>query len=106
MLSEFGELAAAASLFVGVHFLLSSMPVRNRLIGWAGPRGYLALYSIIALALFAWMLWSFWLAPYLWVWGSPEWARMVVFAAMPVAAMLIAAGYRHPIPARCWATTC
>ncbi len=98
MLSEFGELAAAASLFVGVHFLLSSMPVRNRLIGWAGPRGYLALYSIIALALFAWMLWSFRLAPYLWVWGSPEWARMVVFAAMPVAAMLIAAGYLTPNP--------
>jgi uncharacterized membrane protein len=98
MLSEFGELAAAAALFVGVHFLLSSMPVRNRLIGGVGLRGYLALYSIVALALFAWMLWSFRLAPYLWVWGSPEWARIVVFATMPVAAMLIAAGYLTPNP--------
>lgn len=98
MLSEFGELAAAAALFVGVHFLLSSMPVRSRLIGWVGPRGYLALYSIIALALFAWMLWSFRLAPYFFVWGSPEWARMIAFAVMPISLMLITAGYLTPNP--------
>lgn len=98
MLKEFSELATASALFVGAHFLLSSMPVRNRLIGWIEQRGYPALYSVIALALFVWMVWSFRLAPYLFVWGSPEWTRMVVFAVMPVAAMLIAAGYLTPNP--------
>jgi uncharacterized membrane protein len=98
MLSEFTELAAAAVLFVGVHFLLSSLPIRSRMIGWIGQRGFLALYSVIALALFGWLIWSFRLAPYLFVWGSPEWARMVVFAVMPIALMLIVVGYLTPNP--------
>lgn len=98
MLSEFGELAVAAALFIGAHFLLSAVPVRDRLIGWLGPRGYLALYSVTALALFVWVVWSFRLAPYFYVWGSPEWARMAVFAVMPIALMLIAAGYLTPNP--------
>lgn len=98
MLSEFSELAAAAASFVGSHCLLSSTPVRNRLTGWIGPRAYLALYSMAAIALFAWLVWSFRLAPYLFVWGSPEWARMLVFAVMPIALMLIFAGYLTPNP--------
>jgi uncharacterized membrane protein len=98
MLSEFRELAAACGLFVGAHFLLSSAPVRARLAGWLGQRGYLLLYSAIALALFVWMIWSFRLAPYYWVWGSPEWARLIAFAVMPVALMLLVAGYLTPNP--------
>jgi uncharacterized membrane protein len=98
MLSEFRELAAACVLFVGAHFLLSSLPVRRRLAGWLGQGGYLLLYSAIALALFAWMIWSFRLAPYHWIWGSPDWARMIAFAVMPIALMLLIAGYLTPNP--------
>jgi uncharacterized membrane protein len=98
MLSEFTELAAAAALFVGGHFLLSAAPVRGRLMAALGQYGFLALYSMIALAAFVWMVWSFGQAPYRWVWGSPQWARTIVFAVMPVALILVTAGYLTPNP--------
>ena len=98
MLTEFNDLAAASTLFVGGHFVLSSAPMRNQLIAALGRYGFLGLYSLLALAAFAWMIWSYRLAPYLWVWGSPEWARMIAIAVMPFAAMLVAAGYLTPNP--------
>jgi uncharacterized membrane protein len=93
MLSEFTELAAAATMFVGSHFLLSFAPIRRRLVGALGQHGFLILYSIVALAAFVWMIWSFRLAPYYWVWGSPQWARILVFAVMPFALIFVVAGY-------------
>lgn len=98
MVSEFNELAAAAALFVCGHFLLSSQALRGRLIAAIGQIGYLALYSLFAIAAFAWMIWCYRLAPYYWIWGSPEWARMIVFAVVPVSAMLVMAGYLTPNP--------
>ena len=98
MVSEFNELAAAATLFVCGHFLLSSLALRGRLIATLGQTGYLAVYSLLAIAAFAWMIWCYRLAPYYWIWGSPEWARMIVFAVVPVSAMLVTAGYLTPNP--------
>ena len=72
--------------------------MRKRLIAALGQVGFLLLYSLVALAAFAWMMWSYRLAPYLWVWGSPDWARMIVFAVMPFSAMLVTAGYLTPNP--------
>lgn len=93
MLTEFNDLAAASALFVGSHFILSAVPLRRRLVAALGQYGFLALYSLVALAAFAWMVWSYRLAPYLWVWGSPDWARMIVFAVMPLSAMLVTTGF-------------
>ncbi len=98
MLSEFQSLAAAAAVFVGGHFLLSATPIRARLIAALGQYGFLALYSAVALAAFVWLLMSFGQAPYLWVWGSPQWARILVFVVMPLSAMLVIAGYLTPNP--------
>lgn len=98
MLSEFIELAIACALFVAMHVLLSATPIRATLTGWIGQSLYLLFYSAIALALFAWMVWSFRLAPYYWVWGSPEWARMIALGVMPFSAMLVVAGYLTPNP--------
>lgn len=98
MLSEFIWLAIACALFVAMHVLLAATPIRATLTGWIGQSLYLLFYSAIALALFAWMVWSFRLAPYYWVWGSPEWARMIALAIMPFSAMLVVAGYLTPNP--------
>lgn len=92
MLHEFTALAAAAILFVGGHFALSAAPVRRRLVAALGERGFLAVYSAVALAAFAWLVWSYGKVPYVWVWGSPQWARIIAFAAMPIAATLVTAG--------------
>ncbi len=98
MLSEFIELAIVCALFVAFHVLLSATPIRATLTGWIGESLYLLFYSAIALALFAWMVWDFRLAPYYWVWGSPEWARQLAIYVMPFSAMLVVAGYLTPNP--------
>lgn len=51
-------LAAAATAFVGTHFALSH-PLRAPLVRAAGERGFQAVYSLVALATFAWMVIAF-----------------------------------------------
>jgi uncharacterized membrane protein len=50
-----GMLALASGVFVGTHFLLSH-PLRAPMVGKLGDRGFAAVYSLIALAAFAWMI--------------------------------------------------
>lgn len=52
------ELIAAAVTFVGTHFALSH-PLRAPVVKALGERGFQALYSLVALASFAWMAMAF-----------------------------------------------
>jgi uncharacterized membrane protein len=56
------SLATACALFVGSHFLMSH-PARAWLVSRMGEKGFLGFYSIVSLALFGWMIWSFLQAP-------------------------------------------
>jgi uncharacterized membrane protein len=69
------SLALASVAFVGTHLLLSH-PLRASLVARLGERGFAGIYSLIALATFAWMIFAwragsdadaFWVAP-LWWW--------------------------------------
>lgn len=51
-------LVAAATVFVGTHFLLSH-PLRAPIATRIGERGFQALYSLVALATFVWMVCAF-----------------------------------------------
>jgi uncharacterized membrane protein len=51
-------LIAAATAFVGSHFVLSH-PLRAPLVRIAGERAFPALYSLVALGTFAWMVMAF-----------------------------------------------
>lgn len=62
MEEAYAELLLAAGTFVGTHFALSH-PLRQRLTGAAGPNGFRAIYSLIALGTFAWMVMAFRRAP-------------------------------------------
>jgi uncharacterized membrane protein len=66
------QLALATLVFVGSHLLLSH-PLRPALAARLGARGFLVLYSLVALATFAWIILAYrqigdsdplWLAPY------------------------------------------
>ena len=66
------SLALATLAFVGTHLLLSH-PLRPALAGRLGARGFLILYSLVALATFAWIVVAYrqgddadpwWVAPY------------------------------------------
>ncbi|MDT8759031.1 NnrU family protein [Sphingomonas psychrotolerans] len=82
------SLIAASVAFVGLHFLLSH-PLRRPLTGAIGPRGFLALYVVSALASFAWMVLAFRAIPpepLWWAMGDLGWT--VASVVMLVAAIL------------------
>jgi uncharacterized membrane protein len=56
------SLLAASIAFVGTHFALSH-PLRGALVARIGEKGFLALYSLVALATFVWMILAFRAAP-------------------------------------------
>ena len=60
--SALASLLAASIAFVGTHFALSH-PLRAPLVRAVGERGFLPLYSLVALATFAWMVLAFRAAP-------------------------------------------
>lgn len=79
----------AATSFVGTHFLLSH-PLRRPLVGVIGEKGFLALYSVVALVTLGATSHAYGRAPAtppLWPVGDGLWA--IVTLAMLVAAILL-----------------
>lgn len=69
------SLIAAATAFVGSHFALSH-PLRAPLVRLTGEKGFAALYSLVALATFGWLVMAFRAVPP----AAPLWDG---FAAAP-----------------------
>ncbi len=92
------ELSLAATLFVGTHFVLSLVPLRQALRARIGTYAYLGLYSLIALVTFLWLLWAYHRAPYLTLWAPAPWTRWVPTLVMPLALILLVGGYSSRSP--------
>lgn len=97
-MNELGELALAALAFVGGHFLLSSAPLRRPLAAALGEFAFAGLYSLLALAAFAWMLISYGNAPYVELWPSLPVLRFIPLFVMPFAVLLAVGGYSQRNP--------
>ena len=91
-------LFAATVVFVGGHFLLSSQPIRSRIAGALGERGFLLLYSLVAIASFIWMLQAYGAAPVIDAWVPPAAFRWLPLIIMPVALILAVSGLTTPGP--------
>jgi uncharacterized membrane protein len=98
VLTAFLSLAAAGVAFCGSHVLLSSTWLRGSLRDQLGERGFLALYSVTGLVTFAWFVTAFVRAPRLVLWPSLPWLTLIPVAVMPLATILLVAGYstRNP----------
>ncbi len=84
------SLIAACVAFVGTHFLLSH-PLRAGLVARMGPLPFQGLYSVVALATFAWIVIAYRAIdpqPPLWPVGDALWAAAT--AAMLVGSVLFA----------------
>ncbi len=92
-------LLATLLLFVLGHLLLSSAPVRPRLIARLGRNGFLGVYSLIAAGAFGGMIWAFIAAPYIPIWTPRLWMRWVPLVAMPVIFVFMVAGFLGKNPA-------
>src|SRR5471030_301169 len=98
MAGSFASLVIAGLAFYGSHVLVSSTRLRGNLREQLGERGYLALYSLVALATFAWFVVAYAQAPTLPLWGFARWTAFVPIVVMPIAAILLIAGYTVPNP--------
>ena len=90
------HLTLATLAFLGTHFV-SSTPLRTALTGAIGERGYLGVYSLVALAALGWMIWAYAHAPLQPLWQVPG-LRLLPAVVMPFALVLIACAYstRNP----------
>lgn len=80
-----GELIAAAAAFVGTHFLLSH-PLRAVLVARIGERGFLLLYSAVAIGTLWWLAAAFRATPD----GAPWWPVDDALWAVATIVMLVA----------------
>ena len=86
-------LLAATAVFLLTHFVTST-PLRAVLVKALGEWPYRGLYSLVALAALAWMIWAYGKAP-----SEPLWTglRFLPAVVMPFAFVLLACGYwRNP----------
>jgi uncharacterized membrane protein len=80
-----GSVAAAASAFVGTHFLLSH-PLRKPIVGAVGNAAFLGIYSVVAAATLGWLVLAYGAAPA----GAPLWPVGDGLWAAATAVMLLA----------------
>lgn len=91
------HLLIGAAIFFGGHLLLSSGPVRPRLMAALGERGFLALYSTVALVGLVWLGYGYALAPSEPWWGGPALAVVPLVLMAPAALLYVGAfSQRNP----------
>ncbi|MFQ5972994.1 MAG: NnrU family protein [Alphaproteobacteria bacterium] len=92
------ELFAATVLFVGAHFVLSSAPVRAPAVARLGERRFQAVFSVVMLVAFLWMLLAYARAPIIQLWPAVAGLAWIPVLVMPVALFLAVCGFSTPGP--------
>ena len=92
------SLVIAGIAFCGSHVLLSSTRLRGALRDQLGERGFIAVYSLTSLVVFAWFVAAYATAPTIGLWPRQRGTALVPVSVMPLAAILLVAGYstRNP----------
>ena len=89
--------------FLGTHMGLSSRRLRAGLVEKFGPRVFLAVYSLVALALFVPIAWIYaankHAGAFLWYGSAIPWMRPIVYVGMTLAFTLMIGGNLDPSPA-------
>ncbi len=93
-----GELILAAMLFAGGHFLASAAPVRGVLAARLGERGFTGIYSVVAIALFVWLILAYAQAPAVPLWTAPSWCYWLPAIFMTLASLLLVSGVSQDNP--------
>jgi len=88
------QILVAAVLFLGTHLGISSTGLRSALISRLGERGYLGLYSLLALATLSYLIWLYGELPrYDYVWLPDPNAYLLPKLVMPLALILLVGGF-------------
>lgn len=93
------SLAVAVAAFVLIHLLVSGTRVRDGLVARIGEGPYMGLFSLLSVAVLAWMVWSYGQArAENIVWWGPDPLRHVAFLVQLVGVLLIVTGLLTPNP--------
>ena len=72
--------------------------MRGSLREQLGEYGFLAVYSLTAVVTFAWFLVAYAHAPTMELWPRQSWTALIPVVVMPLATILLVAGYTTPNP--------
>lgn len=92
-------LLLGVGLFVGGHFVLSSGPIRGRLVARLGVGAFSGLYSLVAVAGLGLMVHGAGVAPYVELWPRWTWTNAVPLYVMPLVMALWVFGFGSKNPA-------
>jgi uncharacterized membrane protein len=94
-----GALIVAAGLFLGTHLGISSTPLRATLVRSTGERGYLGIYSLIAVTTLGFLIYAFNRVPHTqFLWAPSVFGRTLAMIVMPFAFVFLLGGFmtRNP----------
>lgn len=92
------SLVAAGLFLLVTHFGISSTPLRAALVERVGEKPYLGLYSLITALAFWWLGSAYTGAPTTMLWAPASWQAWVPLLVVPVALLLLVAGFSTPNP--------
>jgi len=98
LLADWGELAAALTLFLASHAIPARPPVRSALIGAVGRSAFFIGYSVVSLVILGWLIAAAGSAPYVELWPREDWQTLVPSAGMLGATILAVFALTTPNP--------
>ena len=99
-------LVAGLALFIALHLVPGVAPLRAGLVARMGEKRYRAVFSALAFAGLAMIVWGYSTAPFDPVYSPPDWGRQAAMGVVPAALVLFAAAnmpthirsvLRHPM---------
>lgn len=90
------EFLVAFVVFLSAHALPTRPSIRGRLVHRLGERTFQLLYSVVSLALLAWLVVAAIDAPHVQLWPPAVWHMHLAIAFMPAAFVLVAVGLTVP----------
>lgn len=98
MTGSLSHLAAALATFLLTHSIPALKPVRARCVALLGERGYVLTYSLVSLAVIAWVILALVDAPYVELWAMTNTSMWITAVIMIPACVLLVFGLTTPNP--------
>lgn len=97
-MAGWGEYALAWAVFLASHLVPARPALRRPLVRLCGEAAFTLGYSVVSIAVLAWLVGAAGRAPSLPLWGWAAWQAWVPNIAMPLAFVLLALGAGIPNP--------
>ncbi|GAB5471056.1 MAG: NnrU family protein [Rhodospirillales bacterium] len=90
--------AAIFAAFFATHSLPLRPPVKAKLVGVLGRRGFALAYSVLSLVMLAWLIVAAGQAPFVELWEPAAWQRQIALAGLLALCLVMALAIGRPNP--------